>query len=144
MQSRIVPVIVFLCGVGFGVAWVDAAAGSKEDEPDTQPAKVYVPYKELKGVFEKTPQGVFLPYEQFERLWRAAQARPDEMLKAPFDYLISSARFSGSVKDELARLRLELTIDVLAEDWVQVPIGLAEVGVSKAEIVEPKEGDIRP
>jgi len=34
------------------------------------PAKVYVPYEDLKGVFEKADQGVFLPYKDFQKLCR--------------------------------------------------------------------------
>ena len=35
-----------------------------------------MPYEQLKDVFEKEEQGVFLPYKEFQRLWRAAQDKP--------------------------------------------------------------------
>ena len=40
---------------------------------------IYIPYDKLRQVFEKHGRGVFLPYEKFEELWRAAQekSRPD-------------------------------------------------------------------
>jgi len=38
-------------------------------EASTIPAKVYVPYEKLKGVFETEKQGIFLPYKEFQRLW---------------------------------------------------------------------------
>jgi hypothetical protein len=123
---------------------VGIAAGNKENQADTQPPKVYVPYEKLKGVFEKEQQGVFLPFKEFEKLWRAAQGKPVDVSEAPFEYLISTARFKGKVKDELATLRLELTIDILAKGWVEVPIGLGEVGVSQAEFIKPKNTKIKP
>jgi hypothetical protein len=91
-----------------------------------------VPYKELKGVFEKEGQGVFLPYKDFQKLWRAAQGKPADVSEAPFQYLISTARFQGKVKQELATFNLELTIDILGDGWIEVPISLSEVAVSAA------------
>ncbi|MHC4483367.1 MAG: hypothetical protein ACYSW4_07435, partial [Planctomycetota bacterium] len=144
MCGRYFSVIAVLCSISFGLTSVGIAAGNKENQADTQPPKVYVPYEKLKGVFEKEQQGVFLPFKEFEKLWRAAQGKPVDVSEAPFEYLISTARFKGKVKDELATLRLELTIDILAKGWVEVPIGLGEVGVSQAEFIKPKNTKIKP
>lgn len=103
----------------------------------TQPAKVYVPYEKLKGVFETEKQGVFLPYEEFRRLWRAAQRAPADVVEAPTPYLVSTARFTGTVGAELATMQLELTVDILADGWVEVPIGLGDVAVANVRFAEP-------
>ncbi|HUW20365.1 MAG TPA: hypothetical protein VMW16_13795 [Sedimentisphaerales bacterium] len=103
-----------------------------------------MPYEKLRDVFEKKQQGVFLPYEEFQKLWRAAEDRPMDVSEAPFDYLISIARFEGKVKEELATVRLELTIDILGRGWVQVPLGLGEAGVSQAQFIEPKDTKVKP
>jgi hypothetical protein len=95
-----------------------------------EPTKVYVPYEKLRGVFEADKQGVFLPYDEFQRLWRAAQQSPAAVGEAPAPYLISSARFVGKVDTELARMQLKLVVDILGEGWVEVPIGLGDVAVS--------------
>ncbi|MEK7994145.1 MAG: hypothetical protein AAB403_10115, partial [Planctomycetota bacterium] len=86
----------------------------------------------------------FLPYKEFQRLWRAAQGRPQAVVEAPFEYLISTARFSGSVKEEFAALRLELTLDILGDAWVQVPLGLREVAVAEATILDADSAKIVP
>ncbi len=112
------------------------AAANDSGDADKQPTKVYVPYKDLKGVFESEKQGVFLPYREFQHLWRAAQDKPAGIAEAPYEHLISTARFTGNVEGELGKLRLELTIDILKDDWVEVPVGLAGVAVSKATIIE--------
>ncbi|MBN2210194.1 MAG: hypothetical protein JW709_02255 [Sedimentisphaerales bacterium] len=106
--------------------------------------KVYVPYDKLKDVFEKEGQGVFLPYQEFERLWRAAQQHPAAVAQTPFKYLVSVARFKGKVEGELAVLRLELTVDIMVDDWVQVPLGLGEVAVSQVSFLEPKNPPVAP
>ncbi len=112
----------------------DASRGGGQPTSDKQQAisKIYVPYKELKGVFEKEGQVVFLPYKDFQKLWRAAQGKPADVSEAPFQYLISTARFQGKVKQELATFNLELTIDILGDGWIEVPISLSEVAVSAA------------
>jgi len=107
-------------------------------------SKIYVPYKELKGVFEKEAQGVFLPYKDFQKLWRAAQGKPADVSEAPFQYLISTARFQGKVKQELATFNLELTIDILADGWIEVPISLGEVAVSAATLTASPAGKSVP
>ena len=107
-------------------------------EPPSQPSKVYVPYEDLRGVFEREGQGVFLPYAEFERLWRAAQADPAPPAgqAAPLPYLISTARFTGRVAAELATMQMQLTVDVLSDDWVEVPLGLSEAAVVEASVEE--------
>jgi len=144
MYSRHFTIMSVLCGVCLALASVGSAAGNKEKKESGRPTKIYVPYKELKGVFEKEEQGVFLSYKEFQKLWRAAQGKPAGVSEAPFEYLISTARFYGKVEEELATLRLELTIDILGDGWVQVPIGLGEVAVSEATLLETENTKIVP
>ncbi len=120
-----------------------AAAGNVNDTNNI-PAKVYVPYEKLKNVFETEGQGVFLPYTDFQKLWEASQGRPAEISGAPFDYLISTARFDGKVVSEIANIKLELTIDILSKDWVNVPLGLGSVAVSKAKLIKSDKTEIAP
>ncbi len=113
------------------------------EEPSAQskklPDKVYVPYEQLKGVFEKEQQGIFLPYQDFFKLWQLAQGTPAGAQAVPAPYLISVARYTGKVGAELAVLQLELTIDILADGWVEVPIGLKEVAVAAVSLSGPGE-----
>ncbi len=141
MSSRhlgsIVVVITAAAGLFSGLC-APASAGSDS------PVKVYVPYDELKDVFEKEGQGIFLSYKEFERLWRAAQGKPAGAAEAPFDYLLSTARFNGTVADELGSLQLELTVDILTDEWVDVPIGLGDVAISGVRFVEPVDAKPSP
>ena len=153
-------IVALLCAAGIlvtstvVVADTQAAGNQSQGSPDgsQQPAtdkqqtisKIYVPYKELKGVFEKEGQGVFLPYKEFQKLWRAAQGKPASISEAPFQYLISTARFQGKVKQEFAAFNLELTIDILGDGWTEVPINLAEVAVSAATLTAGPTGKSVP
>jgi hypothetical protein len=144
MNSRHLTIIAVLCSISLAVVSLGRAAENKDKGETKPPAKVYVPYEELKGVFEKEQQGVFLSYKEFQRLWRAAQGKPTAVSEAPFEYLVSTARFHGDVKEEIATLRLELTMDVLNDGWVQVPLGLGEVAVSEATLLNTQNSKIAP
>ncbi|MBN1973498.1 MAG: hypothetical protein JW787_07645 [Sedimentisphaerales bacterium] len=137
-------IITLLCSLVLSPALTCHASASEAGDAVMSPAKVYVPYEELKKVFETEGQGVFLPYRDFQKLWEAAQGRPAEISKAPFDYLISTARFDGKVSEEIARIKLELTIDILSEDWVQVPLGLGSAAVSNANLSKTGKAEIAP
>jgi hypothetical protein len=136
--------IAVLCGISLALGPAAVHAEAKTDSGKNLPAKVYVPYEKLKQVFESEKQGVFLPYEDFQRLWQAAQGKPKDVSEAPFEYLISTARFKGQISDELAEVTLELTVDILGEGWVDVPIGLGEVGVANVQFIKPPDNKIRP
>ncbi len=141
MSNRHLGSIVVLITVTAGLfSGLCAAATTKSDAP----LKVYVPYDELKDVFEAEDQGVFLSYKEFQRLWRAAQGKPAGASSAPFEYLLSTARFNGTVADELGLLQLELTVDILTDDWVDVPIGLGGVAISGVRFVEPADAKPSP
>ena len=46
---------------------------------------IYVPYEKLREVFEKPGRGVFLSYEEFQKLWKSARATQAPVIdnKAP-------------------------------------------------------------
>lgn len=116
-----------------GLTFAGTAPAQQADAPE--PTRVYVPYEQLTDVLAGKDQGVFLPYEQFEKLWRAAKGRPAEPT-GPADYLVSTARITGRIDGELARLSLELTVDVLTDEWVEVPLGLGDAAVARGEVAD--------
>ncbi len=46
-----------------------------EKEKSFHEETIYIPYDRLKKVFEKEGRGVFLPYEKFQELWKAARGQ---------------------------------------------------------------------
>lgn len=139
LRRLILSIVIFF------VLWsVFFAGGSVYAEQKSSASKVYVPYDKLKDVFEKEGQGVFLSYSEFDKLWRAANGKPADVLKRPFDYLISRAKFNGRVSGKLGVMNLELTVDILADGWVQVPIGLGEVAVKAVSIADSSDAKAKP
>ena len=97
--SRVSVVVSGL--VVFALAWPVSAADPVESKPipaadaDTdddafRELSIYIPYEKLREVFEKKGRGVFLPYEEFEKLWRAARDKKGPTVDdgPPIDALI--------------------------------------------------------
>ena len=99
------------------------------------PDHIYVPYRELESVLGKEDQGVFLPYKDFQNLWKAARGQPAKTPDNGPSHLLSAARFSGVVEEKLARMQLELTVDILQKGWTTIPVGLGRVGVSSVDLI---------
>jgi len=141
---------IFRTVLGAGFVWVilgggvGESAGGRQEKSEQQVRKIYVPYEKLRGILEGQPEGIFLPYEEFEKLWRAAQGQPGRVGALPLEYLISSARYTGSVSGELASLHLELTIDILTDQWVTAPLALGEAGILQAKFIESAEVETTP
>jgi len=112
-------------------------AGAQTDGPVE---RVYIPYEKLQDVFGKEQQGVFLPYNEFQKLWKAAQQPPAQGTGDKLPYLITTAKFSGKVEDKLARLQVTLTVDVLEDGWVTVPLQLGSVAASSANFTTQPSG----
>jgi hypothetical protein len=126
----------------------DAANTSVGDEPaaekpaDVPPTKVdreqtvYIPYARLREVFEKEGRGVFLPYEKFQALWKAAKqgtsVEPDK--RPPVSALVTAIESEASVGKDVVRVKATLEIEVLAEGWNEVPLGLADTAIQSARI----------
>ena len=58
--------------------------GPVESESELREQTIYIPYTKLRGIFEKEGRGVFIPYEQFQQLWKKARAGEVEPVRAFF------------------------------------------------------------
>ncbi len=111
--------------------------GTAESEADTlREQSIYIPYEKLRGVFEEHGRGVFLPYEQFQELWRAAREKDSATVapKPPVAAIIAEIDNVATVEKDVVRVRARLTIDVLAEGWTEVPLRLADAAITRATI----------
>src|SRR5262245_14535152 len=107
----------------------EPAQPPKPAEPATQPeaAKVppardptiYIPYSKLRQIFEKEGRGVFVPYDEFQRLWKAAReaARKTPEAQPPVSALISEIDSQAAVSRDVMTVTASLQIEVLAEGW---------------------------
>ncbi len=115
-----------------------AKPASKPDENILREQTIYVPYSKLPKVFEQPGRGVFLPYEEFQKLWeqaRAALAKPP-VVKPPVAALITEINSEATVGDEVVNVTASLKIELLTEGWHEVPLRLGD-----AAILSARQGD---
>jgi hypothetical protein len=101
----------------------------REEGDPRPPSRVYVPFEDLKKVFEREGQGVFVPWDQFQDLWRRAHDRPSD---APIPSGVASAVYEGSVDGDLAVVRADLEVVSSADGESAVPVGLAGAALGEA------------
>jgi hypothetical protein len=99
---------------------------------------IYVPYNKLRQVFEQQGRGVFLPYEQFQELWKRAQetlrAEPDR--PSPVPALITEIDSEATVGQQVVSVTARLTLELLSEGWHEIPLRLADASIQSAQLGE--------
>ncbi|MDJ0975780.1 MAG: hypothetical protein QNJ98_15065, partial [Planctomycetota bacterium] len=110
----------------------DPDAPEVPERPDVH--KLYVPFRDLRDIFEKEGEGVFLPYAEFKKLWERAYRVPPDTTTPPVPAAVRSAAYQGVVDGDMLRLEAELDVEVLAEGWQRVPLGFRGIGVETATI----------
>ncbi len=115
---------------GRGSRSAKADADAKTDR-SLREQEIYIPYEKLRGVFEKHGRGVFLPYEKFEELWKAAQdkTRPAAEARPPVGAVITEIENEAVVAKDVVQVTAHVKIDLLTEGWHEVPLRLADAAV---------------
>mgnify|MGYP007030114677 CR=1 FL=1 len=130
----------------FALAMLGATWTFAQETTDTSPPPVvvrertvYVPYEKLKETFEKEGRGVFLPYEEFLKLWNAAQPKKEEKkeLKPPADAAVTGGAYAGKAGEKAVRFEVTFTVRALAEKWAEVQLPLKNVAVETANVSDP-------
>ncbi len=102
-------------------------------KPETEHT-IYIPYKDLEKVFEKTGRGVFMPYEEFIELWNKAK-RVEELRTTPsVPALITAASYECTVNDKVATIKSAFSIDVLKEGWIELPLAISGVALEEVKL----------
>jgi len=92
---------------------------------------IYVPYRDLKSVFDKHPSAVFLPYSEYLRLWERA-AVADRVAKGPpVEGVITQADYVATVDESLARIKATLSVQVLGKSWSEIPIQFGKAAIGR-------------
>ncbi|MCK6484061.1 MAG: hypothetical protein HUU22_16815 [Phycisphaerae bacterium] len=107
-------------------------------EPSTRPNEIYIPYKDLRETLERHGRGVFLPYDEFQRLWdQAHRGALPTTTGTPVPALIGAVRYRGEVSDDAAAMSAEIEFDVLSEEWCTLDLRLGDVAIRSARYVGP-------
>ena len=114
------------------------ARGVTTSAPAESPREqtIYIPYAKLREVFEREGRGVFLPYEQFQELWRAARetTRKPEPQLPPAAALICEVTNEASVTRDVMSVSARVRLDVLREGWHDIPLHLGDAAITSATI----------
>ena len=100
---------------------------------------IYVPFKELQKVFDNQDASVVLPYAEYlDLMKRAINAVP--LTTGNQDAVITSSSWSATVEKDLARVTVELKLNVLKENgWATLPVAFGAAAIGK---VEPADGSV--
>ncbi len=115
------------------------SATAQTDETVSEDARIreqsiYIPYAKLREVFEREGRGVFLPYEEFQRLWTAAREatrRPSED-KPPVRALITEVDHRAVVTGDVVRVVAKVKFEILTAGWHEIPLRLSDAAVISA------------
>jgi hypothetical protein len=100
---------------------------------------IYLPYKNLKQVFEKEGAAVFMPYSQFLKMWdKSRLLDPKVPAKPPVNAVITEAAYTGKISGDVAQLEVQLTVQVLGKPWVEVPIQFGDAAIGKMTASDEK------
>jgi len=151
MRTSFEPRSVFFLAFGLAVMLaapgLPPAFGANEGPPRVSASRpgeastfneqsIYIPYDKLREVFEKQGRGVFLPYEEFDKLWRAAResTKPPVELGPPVDALITEASHDAVVAKDVVRVSAGLKVELLKKGWKEIPLQLATSAITTATI----------
>jgi hypothetical protein len=108
---------------------------SNAEPPLRQEHVIYLPFENLRDVFEDEDSSIVLPYAQFLEMWDRL-VQPDEPpVQPPVNGVITRADYAGSVKGDLVHLEATLDVEVLSAEWARLPVefGDAAIGSARAE-----------
>ena len=123
-----------------GTSWGAVLAQQETEPPPSERAKseqtIYIPYDKLKDVFEREGRGVFLPYEQFQKLWHEARSanslsKPDS---PPVDVILVSAENTATIEKEVMVVRASISVELLRTGWQKIPLRLNDVAIMMATV----------
>jgi hypothetical protein len=127
-------------------ATTDGAASTPEPPPAAEPAAdkadsdwerlIYLPYKNLKDVFEKHGSTVFMPYAEYVKRWEEGNQPPAKNI---VEAVVTESHYTATVDRSLLRIKASLKVQILGKPWVEVPIQFGNAAVGKLTVEDGKQ-----
>lgn len=139
MQRQTWSQLVLIGALCVAALTVNLAVGqetppAKSEEAAQPPSEqiIYVPFKNLRGIFEKQGASVFLTYQEYLGLWEKAwgKALQDASIP-PVPGIISSAKYVATVEQDVAKVQSTLTVQVLKPGWGEIPVKFGGAAIGK-------------
>ncbi len=116
-------------------SWAQSQPSTQDKREIVREQTIYIPYEDLKKVFERDGRGVYLPYDQFEKLWKEAQqARGQSPTTQPIQSMLVSAENDASIQRDLMVVTAKLRIDLVGKGWHRIPLQLRDAAIQSAKI----------
>jgi len=93
---------------------------------------IYVPFKNLRDVFERDDSSVVLPYGQFLQMRDQLPKPGSKPVEPPVKGVVARAEYRGAVKGELLSLDATLDLEVLTAGWAQLPVQFGDAAIGSA------------
>ncbi|MCD4727288.1 MAG: hypothetical protein K8R46_06485 [Pirellulales bacterium] len=93
---------------------------------------IYIPFKNLRDVFEREDSSIVLPYAQFLEMWNRLIQPDRQPIKPPVNGVITRADYVGSVRGELVHLDATLDVEVLSAEWARLPVQFGDAAIGSA------------
>ncbi|MDD2717737.1 MAG: hypothetical protein PHW04_17760, partial [Candidatus Wallbacteria bacterium] len=119
--------ILCLLFILVGLAAVQAGDIKKKEKVDA----VYIPYDNLQKVFSSENKGVFIPYQEFIKLWLAGQTQEVAETNPPVEAAVSEARYEGKISGSQAEFTGSLTVRVLKKGYSRLPLGFKNTAITE-------------
>ena len=131
--------------VALAIGWLAAAdtiaaepAAAKKPPASNQPSRqpdltLLIPYDPDGGDPMRNTR-VYMPHDEFLRLWKQAHPGAPEQAPAGVRAIVSHAEYAGRLENGFARFDGRLLIHHLGDGWVRVALPLGDVALEKAEI----------
>ena len=112
-----------------------AAADPSESLVQEWDRLIYVPFQELKDVFNNQKSSAVIPYAEYIELMKVYLERRSHQGDSP-DAMISKADYQATVEADVVRITAKLQIDLVEEDgWKQLalPFGNCAIGAVESD-----------
>ncbi|MCA9023107.1 MAG: hypothetical protein KDA74_23320, partial [Planctomycetaceae bacterium] len=83
-------------------------------------------------MFDKSDATIFMPYLEYLKLWsESAGFGKEGGIQFPVKAVVTSAAYTGTVEENVARIQCELTVQVMGEPWVEIPLQFGDAAIGK-------------
>lgn len=108
----------------------------KEDEWDRL---IYIPFKNIKDVFNKSEATIFMPYLEYLKLWsQSAGIGTEGGINFPVKAVVTSSSYTGTIEENVVRIKCDLTVQVMGDPWVEVPLRFGKAAIGKVSSTKSK------
>ncbi|QDU07209.1 prepilin peptidase [Gimesia aquarii] len=100
---------------------------------------IYIPFKNIKDVLNKSEATIFMPYLEYLKLWsQSAGIGTEGGINFPVKAVVTSSSYTGTVEENVARIQCDLTIQVIGDPWVEVPLRFGKAAIGKVSSTNSK------